>query len=140
MKLVISMCLLFFIGSTSNSGRSGYYYVAGYVYLYENPDLLVANQMLFINSDTILSDLNGRYIYKINWVSLGIPPRPHYSEKSPKNIIVKVGSKSYAFKNRPKKYSINKAANNEMLVKNLDVQINLDSLSSGAKVVELYPR
>ncbi len=139
MKVLISLTLLLFVSFTPNSGISGYYYVAGYVYLQENPNLLVANQMVVINSDTVLSDSKGRYIYKIYWAMLGIPARPYYSDHSPKHIVVRVGSRSYSFKNRPKRYSIKKEEKNELRVKNLDVQINLDSLSNGAKVVGLYP-
>lgn len=138
MKLLLSISLLLFTSDITYSGKTGYYYVTGYIYAADNPEIVVANQQVIINSDTILSDSNGRYLYKIYWATIGLFNKPIYSNKSPKYINIRVGSRQYSFKNRPKRYSIRKNAKKELPIENRDLQIDLKSCSVGAELVELY--
>lgn len=111
--------------------------MAGYVYLKENPELLVSKQMLLINSDTVWTDESGRYEHKIRWLIMG--GKQIYSEQFPRDVLIRTGSASYSFKSRAKKYSIRKEKYKEIPVKNVDIAIELSSMSPKAHVVEIIP-
>lgn len=138
MKVFLLSLLLFFLPSKNQPGKSGRYYIAGFTYLFENPELVVANQVIVVNHrDTIYSDVAGRYVCKVYWATTGFRNTPVYSLTSPEYIVFNVGEDSFVVKNDPKRYAIESERKNSIPMFNFNIPVRKSSLSKGSSLVDL---
>jgi|GEM_PF-2518916 len=145
MKLISVRSLLVAIGmfacifAHSHQFPSGRYKVHGFLYLKENPKLVVANQKIFFNGDTLITDSSGKYTYSIFWV---IFPRwyffisPKYSQEYPRHMEVLCTDTKMTFINRAKEYGYLPDRENKLHIVLFNIPVSANLLDKDARIVD----